>query len=107
MRKRRAMRADVRAKDAVARRKYFDKVKMFVRAQKDNKPCMDCGVVYPFYVLHFDHRGDDPKVFMLSQAASITKAKKELAKCDLVCANCHAARTHFRHLTSFKNTVKV
>src|SRR6266496_1078194 len=59
-------------------------------------PCMDCGVQYPHYVMDFDHvRG--VKVSGLAELAGKSRAPKvmlaEVAKCDLVCANCHRERT--------------
>ena len=65
----------------------------FVRGTKDMKPCMDCGVAYPYYVMHYDHREPATKKWDLSHAKTITGARVEIAKCDLVCANCHAERT--------------
>jgi hypothetical protein len=26
-----------------------------IRALKTGRPCSDCGIPYPFYVMHFDH----------------------------------------------------
>ena len=62
-------------------------------------PCMDCGVLYPPHQMHFDHvpeRGE--KKFNLSQAGShtMTEIVEEIAKCEVVCANCHAERTYVR-----------
>lgn len=63
-----------------------------------NKPCMDCGVEYPTYVLDFDHvRGE--KSFNISGAKSNRTPKAiiaEIEKCDLVCSNCHRVRTQSR-----------
>jgi len=69
-----------------------------VRAAK-NKPCTDCGVRYPYYVMEFDHLDSETKEFNVS--AGITRASyerliAEIAKCEVVCANCHAERTHQR-----------
>lgn len=65
----------------------------FIRAQKA-APCMDCGQQYPWYVMDFDHRGDEPKEFGLARArACVTRLAAEIAKCDLVCSNCHRTRT--------------
>lgn len=65
-----------------------------------NKPCQDCGINYPHYVMDFDHRGD--KKFGLNIASWRVKSRKvlleEVAKCDLVCANCHRIRTHKPHI---------
>lgn len=60
-------------------------------------PCMDCGVSYPPYVMDFDHRDPDQKEFVISRmtnSGNITAVKKEIAKCDVVCSNCHRIRTH-------------
>lgn len=70
-------------------------IKEFIIDQKD-KPCMDCGNNYPWYVMQFDHvRGE--KKFNLATAVkrerSIKSLIEEISKCDLVCANCHAERT--------------
>lgn len=69
-----------------------------IRAAKD-KPCTDCGMKYPSYVMDFDHRNPDDKKFNLAGAkkrTSLKKIMKEIAKCDVVCSNCHRIRTH-RH----------
>lgn len=69
----------------------------FIRDSK-TKPCMDCGNSFPFYVMHFDHvRGT--KKFELSKARmrSLEAIEEEMAKCDVVCANCHAVRTWLRN----------
>ena len=60
-------------------------------ALKD-KPCKDCNVQYAPYVMQFDHISDD-KVCNVSQLQSIEAITAEAAKCEVVCANCHAART--------------
>lgn len=65
-----------------------------------NKPCSDCGICYPYYVMDFDHRPGETKRFNLgnSIARSERLLREEAAKCDLVCANCHRQRTHDRSL---------
>ena len=64
---------------------------------KDN-PCMDCGKHYPPCAMDFDHRDDEDKSFMISVGVSKYEEvfNAELAKCDLVCANCHRTRTKNR-----------
>lgn len=60
-----------------------------------NRPCTDCQVSYPYYVMQLDHINDD-KVANLSaliRNAGMQKVLDELAKCEPVCANCHAIRT--------------
>ena len=59
------------------------------------KPCFDCGIEYPYYVMDFDHREGESKKFSLYKisGATINKILTEIAKCDVVCANCHRERT--------------
>lgn len=68
---------------------------------KDMQPCLDCSVAYPYWVMQFDHRPDEIKLVNVSETGKISTVKallEEIAKCDLVCANCHATRTHTRKL---------
>ena len=63
------------------------------------KPCMDCGIQYPHYVMDFDHRDKKKKVASINRMIHIhryskKKILKEVKKCDLVCANCHRIRTY-------------
>ena len=65
-------------------------------------PCIDCGESDPV-VLEFDHLRD--KVDNISKMASLKRPwaiiLAEIAKCDVVCANCHRRRTAQR-LNSFR-----
>jgi hypothetical protein len=63
-----------------------------------SEPCTDCRRAFPYYVMDFDHR--DP-AFKTDDVASMVKRMftwetvlNEIAKCDLVCANCHRLRTY-------------
>ncbi len=62
-----------------------------------DKPCMDCGKSYPPECMDFDHRDPTIKVERLSELsrklASPVVILAEVAKCDLICANCHRIRT--------------
>jgi hypothetical protein len=84
--------------NVIARKNAIRKIcSDYIVGYKTNKPCMDCGVIYPPYVLDFDHLGD--KLFNLSSQThytSLERIQKEIAKCDLVCSNCHRIRTHNR-----------
>lgn len=84
---------------------YIDKAKkhmnhnlQLIRKAKEI-PCMDCKKKYPYYVMDFDHRPDEDKKFELA-GAHAKHGKNvilaEIAKCDVVCSNCHRKRTHIR-----------
>lgn len=77
-------------RDAKARRKLREQVNRL-----KEKPCTDCGKEYPYYVMQFDHIGTDKvaDVKTLVRSAGIKRVLEEIAKCELVCANCHAERT--------------
>lgn len=70
-----------------------------VKAAKSN-PCTDCGVEYPSYVMEFDHCRGQKKYTISTQCktCSIFTLLAEIAKCDLVCSNCHKEREHQRRV---------
>ncbi len=63
------------------------------------KPCMDCGRLFPTIAMDFDHRNPEEKSPIARYAMrGITHMKAvdrelEIPKCDLVCACCHRIRT--------------
>lgn len=64
---------------------------------KAESGCMDCGLVPEhMQVLEFDHRPDEVKLFHISDRmvqGTVEDLLAEIAKCDIVCANCHRVRT--------------
>jgi hypothetical protein len=67
------------------------------------QPCADCKKSYPTYVMDFDHvRG--VKRFNIGHGRklglNIERLRDEIAKCDVVCANCHRERTYGPHSSS-------
>lgn len=63
---------------------------------KSENPCTDCGKFYHPVAMQFDHvRGE--KLFNVGWAISTEmhwdRILNEMAKCDIVCANCHSVRT--------------
>lgn len=66
---------------------------------KSITPCMDCQKTYPYYVMDFDHRDGKKKIDGISRlirSESLSVVMSEIAKCDIVCANCHRIRTMTR-----------
>jgi hypothetical protein len=86
------------------RRFRRQRLKEHVRKFKD-KPCADCGESYPYYVMDFDHRPGTDKLFEIADylatrvVSTYEKLDAEIAKCDVVCSNCHRIRTHGRQST--------
>jgi hypothetical protein len=68
-------------------------------------PCLDCKKNFPSECMDFDHRGEAPKVGTISQLIghSFDKILSEIAKCDLICANCHRMRTRKRQRAAAKH----
>lgn len=61
-------------------------------------PCVDCGEK-DILVLEFDHREGNPKkrvTELVCQASTWNTILKEIEKCDVRCANCHARITRKR-----------
>jgi len=70
-----------------------------IQEAKTDVPCADCKEVFPYYVMDFDHRPGVKKEFTIgttSNATSMEALIAEMAKCDIVCANCHRHRTFIR-----------
>ena len=67
-------------------------------------PCVDCGET-DLVVLEFDHLRD--KEFNVSDGIrccySVERLLREIAKCEVVCANCHKRRTYAK-LGSYRIT---
>ena len=89
------------------RQYYIDKaskkrltLRKWVYDLKSRTPCKDCGIQYPYYVTDFDHieeKGEKiAAVSKMINSGSIRRVKEEIAKCELVCANCHRERTQRR-----------
>ncbi len=62
-------------------------------------PCVDCGEA-DIVVLQFDHLADKTRDVgsMLSGGWTWPAIEKEIAKCEVRCANCHRLRTALRYL---------
>lgn len=71
----------------------------YVRQLK-SAPCTDCGNTYHPVCMDFDHLDSSKKEMSISKMATSGRSKqdilREIAKCELVCSNCHRLRTHLR-----------
>lgn len=65
---------------------------------KKDAPCVDCGNKFHPFCMDYDHvRGvKRQKGVGTLTLCSLATIDEEIAKCDLVCANCHRLRTHKR-----------
>lgn len=78
-------------------------------------PCVDCGNADPT-VLEFDHLDGKSKLHgvgrMIRCSCPWEEILSEIAKCEVVCCNCHSKRTAARsgwwwtHMSEFKTTIR-
>lgn len=73
-----------------ARRGWLDAIKL-------ESGCVDCGYKEHAVALDFDHIKGEKK-FTISQDTkrSLQSLRDEIAKCEVVCSNCHRVRTKDR-----------
>jgi hypothetical protein len=83
---------------SIAKQKAY--LAQYLRDLKTKTPCVDCGINYPYYVMDFDHvRGvKHANVMELVSTLSKKRIDQEIAKCEIVCSNCHRIRTHMRKM---------
>ncbi len=78
-------------------KRYRSGIQDYVRQMKEASPCSDCGKRYPYYVMDFDHlKSKEHNISFLMATGRIGALKKEIKKCEVVCANCHRLRSHKR-----------
>jgi hypothetical protein len=59
-----------------------------------DKPCVDCGHIFPAAGMDFDHvRGAKELPISKMYTCAWSRVLLEVSKCDLVCACCHRIRT--------------
>ena len=72
--------------------------------QLKSRPCADCGKTFPPEAMDFDHiaekRIEVSRLLYISGTATLLA---EIAKCEVVCANCHRVRTKRRLLERRKD----
>ncbi len=98
-------------KNPEKRKEYYQKqahgknrILHYLIEKYEGTPCMDCDGVFNWCAMDFDHRPGEVKVSTIAhfgwyKAApkSIARVEKEIAKCDLICSNCHRVRTQDRY----------
>ena len=87
--------AAIKKDAAAAKKRQIAYLSGYVRRVKD-VPCLDCGRSYPHYVMDFDHVRGKKKMdvaVMVQSGVSIRTLRMEIAKCEIVCSNCHRERT--------------
>ena len=72
-----------------------------IREYKESRPCVDCKFFFRYFQIELDHvPGRGPKLYVLGsrEARYLDEAtlRRELAKCDPTCRNCHSFRTWYR-----------
>ena len=84
-----------RSEIADRRRKKSEVFYRWLAAFKKNKPCADCKGLFSTVCMDFDHRDPHEKKANISRMYQNTMEQilDEIAKCDLVCSNCHRIRT--------------
>ena len=69
-----------------------------------SRPCVDCGGTFDVCCMDFDHKEGTKKEYnigtMFAHHYSRELIEIELAKCELVCSNCHRIRTKHRRTGS-------
>lgn len=72
----------------------------WLRSLKTGRPCTDCGRVFDAQVMQWDHLPQYEKIGDIAGSwAGRTEQDilNEIAKCELVCTNCHIMRTFARN----------
>ena len=79
----------------VNNRRHRDRRRALARSVMEGRSCIDCGESDP-RVLEFDHRDGEIKEAEVSRLIASRRwdmVDREIAKCDVRCANCHRKRT--------------
>ncbi len=72
------------------------RARKWINGYLSEHPCVDCGNS-DIRVLEFDHVEPEKKTFTISRkiadGVALITLQKEVAKCEVRCANCHRIRT--------------
>jgi len=75
---------------------YIDRNRQLLRKIK-NVPCLDCSKIFHFSAMDFDHI-ENNKIRNVATMITIKQSRllEEIAKCEIICSNCHRIRTKSR-----------
>ena len=87
-----------REQSGAAQRRRQDAAREHVLTVLRRTPCADCGGEGDPVVLEFDHLRDKEDILarLVARGARAARLDDEMAKCDVVCVNCHRHRTAVR-----------
>lgn len=87
---------------------YYERNKRYVSSIK--LACSKCGDSRP-YVLDFHHTDPSKKEFLVSNflgsGYALERLKAEIAKCIVLCSNCHREHHHFEREDQLLNTREI
>jgi hypothetical protein len=75
------------------------KAREYVYAIKAETPCADCGQRFDPVCMDFDHvtgEKESAVSILMARGAALSTLQREIAKCEVVCSNCHRIRTRER-----------
>ena len=88
------------AKQRDKNRRFAENRRKWLSDFKKSLKCQRCGESHPA-TLTFHHRDSSFKEFAIGNSVwmgvGLSRLKKEIEKCDVLCANCHA-KEHFAHM---------
>jgi hypothetical protein len=85
-----------------AGRAEYRRVRDFLDETKAGQVCADCG--RDDLGLHFHHLDPSTKLYPVSNATTVAAARREMAKCILLCPFCHRDRHRRKHLPNISRT---
>jgi len=73
------------------RTKRRGEIREFINGLKKDKPCIKCDIIFDPICIDFHHPGDKEFSISYAQRMCLTNEAilEEVAKCDIMCANCH------------------
>jgi len=73
-------------------RQQAERITSWLDELREGAACIECGEDHPACIV-FHHRDPEQKLFNIADARDVGPSKKrllaEVAKCDVLCSNCH------------------